>query len=110
MTPGQTFDLSKRVIHCLRVERSSALEKRLRVTEIAGVRASARDHDRIRHQVKMTLDQIAANLRQAVERADRRAIELTRPPRTKVPKEYRPRVFARPDEYGVGMPGGLFRQ
>src|SRR5262245_44611316 len=58
----------------------------------------------------MALDQIAANLRYAVERADRRAIELTRPPRAKVPKEDRPRVFARPDENGVRMPGGLFGQ
>src|SRR5688572_11568987 len=110
MAPGQTFDFPKRVIHSLRVERSAALEKRLLVTEIAGVRTSARDNDRIRHEVKMALDQIAANLRQAVERADRRTIELAGPPRAKVLKESRPCVFARTQEDGVGMPGGLFGQ
>ena len=35
----------------------------------------------------MALDQVAANLRQPVERADRRAIELTGPARAKVSKE-----------------------
>src|SRR5262249_8119229 len=45
MAPRQTFDLSQRVIHSLRVERFAAFEKRFLVTEVAGVWASARNHD-----------------------------------------------------------------
>src|SRR4029078_7241771 len=58
----------------------------------------------------MALDQVAANLRQAVERADFPAIELTGPPRAKVPEEGRPDILARPKENRVGMPGRLFWQ
>src|SRR5262249_11521856 len=58
----------------------------------------------------MALDQIAANLRQSIERADFRAVEPARPPLAEVSKEHRPGVFARPEENGVSMLGGLLRQ
>jgi hypothetical protein len=40
MTPRQSIDLGERRIDLLRVERSTALEERLLVTELADVRAS----------------------------------------------------------------------
>lgn len=58
----------------------------------------------------MALDQIAANLRQTVERADLRAVDFARPPCAKVSKEGRPGVFARPNEDGVRVLSRFARQ
>src|SRR5688572_15399594 len=63
MPPGQPADLRQRRIHLLGVEAAPAFEKRVLVAERAMVRAAARNHDRIRHEVAVALDEIAANRR-----------------------------------------------
>jgi hypothetical protein len=61
MASRQALDLRQRRINGLRIERSSALEERFLVREVADVRAAARDDNRIWHQVQSPLDQIAAD-------------------------------------------------
>jgi len=45
MTTGQPVDFCQSGIDCLRVKRSTTLEERFLVTEVAHVRAAARDDD-----------------------------------------------------------------
>ena len=51
MTSRQTVNLGKRIIDALRVEAAAALEKCILVTEVAMLRASARDDDGVRNEV-----------------------------------------------------------
>ena len=63
MASRQAVDLGKGRVDRLRVEGTPALEERLLVAEVADVRAAARDDDRVRDEVEMTLDQIPADAR-----------------------------------------------
>jgi hypothetical protein len=66
---GQPVDFRERVINELRVELFPALEEGDLVAEVADVRAAARYHDRVRDQVQVPLDQVAADWRQPGQRA-----------------------------------------
>jgi hypothetical protein len=70
MPARQPLDLGQRGVDRLRVETLSAFEKRLLVAEVADVRTAARHDNRVRNQIERTLDQIASNRRDALERPD----------------------------------------
>ena len=78
MTAGQTIDFGQGGIDALRIKGSPAFEERLLVAEVADVRASARDDNRVRNEVQPPLDQIAANRRQPGQRAQRGLIHALR--------------------------------
>ena len=75
---GQAVDLGQRLVDRAGVERLAAGEEGLLVAEIAGVRAAARDHQRVGHQVERALDQVAADRRQALQRALGRSVAFLR--------------------------------
>lgn len=66
---GQPLDLCQRLVDALRVEGTAAGEEGILVAEVAMLRAGARDDDRIGYEVAAPLDQVAADRRQAVDRA-----------------------------------------
>ncbi len=108
--PGQPVDLGERGVHRLRVEGLPALEERVLIAEVAVVRAAARDHDRVRYQVPVPLDQVPPDRREADQRAVARDVAracLTAP---EIIEEHRPGVLAWPEEDRVGVRGGLVRQ
>ena len=110
MPARQPLDLRERGVDGLRVERPAAFEERLLVAEVADVRAAARHDDRVRHQIETPLDQIAADRRQAGERASLRSIHALGMAAAEVGEESRPRVLAGPEEDRVGVRGRLVRQ
>src|SRR6185436_15424135 len=65
----QAIDLAQRIVHGLGVEPPTAGEEGVAITEVAGVRAPAGDHDRVRHEIPLASNQISANGRRALERA-----------------------------------------
>src|SRR5688572_3633437 len=67
------------------------------------MRAAARDDDRVRYQVAMALDQIAADRGQVVQCAQRRDVTPLRRAGGEIAKEAREGVFAGTNEDGVGM-------
>src|SRR5262245_14872806 len=78
MPSRQPFDFRERRIDRLRIEGTAALEKRFFVTEIAHIRAAARNHDRVGDQIQMPFDEIAANRRQRGKRSLLGSIQLCR--------------------------------
>src|SRR5205807_6025548 len=80
MPSRQPRDFCQRVIDKLRIESASALEERVFVTEGAVVRAAARNDDRVRNQVGMSLNQITANRRDSFQSPHRRLVPTTRFP------------------------------
>ena len=111
VAPGEAVDLRERVVDVLGVELLAALEEGDLVAEVAHVRAAARDDDRVRHQVAVALDQVAADAaarRRACAAARRTAAVAS--PRRKSSRKLGPRVLAGPEEDGVGVPRGLVRQ
>ena len=68
MTSRQALDLGERGIDGLGIEGPPAFEERLLVTEVAHVRAAPRNHDRVRHQVQVPLDQVAPDGRKRRQR------------------------------------------
>ena len=103
MPSRQSIDLQESLIDPLRVEAASALEERLLVAEIADVRAAARHDDGVRHEVKVALDQIAPDRREAVQRAHARPVESCLASSGEIGQELRPRVLAGSDENRIGM-------
>ncbi len=71
MSPRQTGNLGQRIVHELRVERSSSREERVFVAEGAMVGAAARDDNRVRHQVPVSLNEIPTDRRQSSQRTYR---------------------------------------
>ena len=69
MAAGQAFDFGERVVDALRVEAAAALEERILVAEVAVLRTAARDDDGVGNEVGGAADEIAANRRNALERA-----------------------------------------
>ena len=63
--PGQPLDLRERVLDRLHVEGAPSREEGVLVAEGAGVRAAARDHDRVGDEVELAPDEVAAHARQA---------------------------------------------
>jgi hypothetical protein len=110
MPAGQAVHLGQRIVHGLGVEGPAALEECFLVTEVAGVRTAAGDHDRVRHQVEMALDQVASDRRQAVQRARDGRVRRGRVACGEVREEPRPGVLARTDEDRVRMPRTFLRQ
>ncbi len=110
VTPGQALDFRKRRIDGLRVKPATALEERVLVAEIADVRTTARDDDRVRHEIPCALDQIAPHSRQPVERADPRLITPGGRAASIVVEKLRPGIFAGPEKNRVRMRCGLLGQ
>ncbi len=71
----QSIDLRQRSVDGLGVEGLSACEERFLVAEVADVRASPRHDDRIRHEIQVTLDQVASDRRQPFQRSDLGSID-----------------------------------
>ena len=75
------------------------------------LRASARDHQRIRHQVEAPLDEIAANQWDPLDSAaSRRNVAGAGVARLPVPQEAGKSLLAGSDEHGIGMFGRLVGQ
>ena len=110
VTAGEAVDLGERVVDRLHVERPAAAEERLLVAEVADVRAAAAHDQRVRHQVPLALDEVAAGRRQAGQRPLGRAVQRLGAAGAEVREERRPGVLARPAEHAVGVPGRLLRQ
>src|SRR6266550_5372303 len=99
MASRQARDFGERIVHALRVERSTTLEEGVLVTKVAMLRAPARHHDGVRHEVTSTLDQIAAHRGQAVERPPRRgSIYPLGAAATKLREKLRKRLLSRAKE------------
>src|SRR5262249_61723341 len=64
----QPVDLGQRIVDALCVERAAALKERVLVAEVAVLRASARDDDRVRDEVTAAADQMAAGWGVAIDR------------------------------------------
>jgi hypothetical protein len=85
MASRQPVDLRQRIVHPLCVESLPTLKERILVTEVAMLRASARHHDGIRHQIIVAPDEIAAHRRKTLQRAPPRGgVNAPRAPRAKV--------------------------
>jgi len=110
MLTWQPRDLGKGVVHPLCVEAAAACEECVLVTEGAVVRAAARHHDRVRHQVAVPLNQIPADRRDALERADCRHVPPLRPASRQVVEEPGKGVFAGPEHDRVRVRGCLVRK
>src|SRR6185369_6893332 len=111
MPPRQAVDFRERVVHTLRVERSAALEEGDLVAEVAMLRASARDDDRVRHEVRAAADEVSPDWRYAVERPSRgRDIAGARPSGPVVVEESRERLLAGSQKDDVRVRRGLVRQ
>ncbi len=104
---GETVDFSQSVVHRRCVESASSGKEGLLVTKVADVWATARDHDGIRDQVEMPLDEIAADRRQANQRAHGGIVTRSGRAGAVVAEEPGPGVLARTGEDYVGMGGGL---
>ena len=69
MTSVQPLDLGQCIIHALRVEIPPALKKSILIAEVTMLRAAARYHNRIRHQVIGPANEVAANWRKSLQGA-----------------------------------------
>src|SRR5262249_3328745 len=87
-----------------------AFEERLLVTEVAHVRTAARNDDRIRDEIEVTLDELAPDRRDACERSNLRSIDATRAAAPEIGGELRPRNLAGAQKDRVGVRRGLFRE
>src|SRR2546421_6723658 len=65
---GEPLDLGEGLVNSLRIEGSTALEKRILVTEVAMMRTSAGDDDGVGHEIAAPVDEVAADWRHAVQR------------------------------------------
>jgi hypothetical protein len=111
VTSRQPIDLRERVIHALGVERATAFEERILVTEVAVLRTSTRDDDRIRDEVAAPLDQVAPDRRDSIQRAARgRDVPSRRGAPPEVLQKLRKCLLAGSKEDGVGVSGGLVGQ
>ena len=108
MTSGQPVDLSERVVYPLGVEGAAAVEERVLVAEVAVLRTSARDHDRVGDEVRAPGDEIAPDRRHAFERSPRcRDVASQWPAGAEVGEELRERLLAGPEKHGVGVRRGF---
>src|SRR6185295_3747481 len=110
MPPGQSIDFSKRSIDLLSIKPLSSFEERDLVAKVAGVRTSARHHDRVRHQIEMALDQVASDRRRSRQCSYRRTIYPQGAASLIIIQEDRPRVFTRTQENRVCVARRLLRQ
>lgn len=66
--------------------------------------------DRVRHEVEVPLDEVAAHAREPVQRPHRRRVASRRRARSQVGEEPWPGVLAGTEEHRVGVAGRLLRQ
>jgi hypothetical protein len=69
MAAGEAVDLGQGVVDTLGVEAFATLKECVLVTEVAVLRAAARDDDGIRHEIVTSPDEVAANGRNALQGA-----------------------------------------
>ena len=69
MASRQAVDFGESFVDTLRVETSAALKERVLVAEVAVLRTAARDDDGIGNEIRGATDEVAANRRNAFERA-----------------------------------------
>src|ERR1035438_5301299 len=104
----QAVDLGQRIIDPLRVKALATLKKRVFVTEVAMMRASARHNYGIRHQIVVALDEVATNGWNTLQSsAFRRCVDVLRYSRAKVLQELQKGLLTGPEEDGVSMSRGL---
>src|SRR5262245_44625088 len=94
MFPWQAFDFCQGAVHFQRIKRFSAFEEGLLVTKVADMGATARHHNRVRHQIEIALDQIASREWQAGQGTDLGNIFLLRTFCSILLKKYGPDIFA----------------
>jgi len=108
---GKPLDLGEGLVDALRIERATALEKRILVAEVAMMRTSAGDDDGVGHEIAAPLDEVAPDWRRAVQRPIRcRPVDRQGPTRAKVAQESRKRLLGGSEEDGIRVPGGLVGQ
>src|SRR5689334_76247 len=110
MASRETRNLGECVIDGLRVETATAFEKRILVTERAVMRTSARNNDRIRHEITMSLDQVAANRWNALQRSHRRLVALLRTTGFQIAQKMRKSMLTRSKEDRIGVRRRLIGQ
>ena len=110
MAPGQTFDFCERGVDGLGVERASAFEERFLVAEVAHVRAAARHHDGVRHEIEAAFDEVAPDWRDARQRTHARLIDAPGAASPKIGEERGPGVLARSEKDRIGVPRRFFGQ
>ena len=71
MAARQALDFGQRIVDALRVEPAAAFKEGILVAEVAMLRAAARHHDRVWHEIVGAADEIAAQRRNALECAAR---------------------------------------
>src|SRR2546429_85475 len=103
MPSGKPFDLCECIIHSLRVERFSSFKKSVLITEVAMMWASARDHDRVRNQIAVSLYQVSADRWNFFQCSYCRRINFLWGLIFKVFQKLRKCFFARPQENSISM-------
>src|SRR5215510_14494771 len=103
MASRQPLYFGQRGIDGLSVERSPALEECFLVTEIADVRAATRDHNRVRDEIQLPLDQVTPDRRKIDQCAYRGPIQPLRTARLPIVEKSRPCVLTGTDEDRVRM-------
>ncbi len=106
----QGIDLSQRAVDGHRVEGLPADVEGVLVAEVAGVRATAGDHEGVRHEVARGVDQVATGHGRAVQRPGERPVAGGRPAGAEVGEEGRPRSFAGAEHDRVGVQRRLLGQ
>ena len=97
----QPVDLGQRPVDGLHVELLAALEEGDLVAEVAHVRASPGDDDRVGHQVQAALDQVSTDRRYGDQRPLLRDVPGPRPAAAEVVEEPWPGVLSRPEKDAV---------
>src|SRR6185437_14903116 len=110
MSPGKPIDLCQRRIDPLGIKGTTAFKKCVLIAEIAMMRTTPRNHDRVGHQVTFAFDQIAAYRRYIRDIPLGVSINSPRTPFPKILQKPRPRIFSRSDEDRIRMNLRLIRQ
>src|SRR5262249_11097225 len=110
MASRKTINFRQRGVNLLSVETSASLEERDLVAEVARVWTSARNDNGIRNEIKISLNEVSANWRQADERSNCGTVDPFRPSFKIVIQEGGPGVFTWPKKNGVGVARCFFRQ
>ena len=94
-----------------KLERPAAVEERVLVTEIAVLRAAARDHNRVGNEIAPSFDEITTNRRNAGDGAAAGGcVTALRFARREVFEKLRKRLLARPQKDRVGVRRRFFWQ
>src|SRR6476620_9987973 len=109
MTSGQALNFCQRIIDLLCVEAPATLEECVLVAKVAVLWTASRDHNRVRYKVVGAVNQVAADRRNALQRASSRGnVDVLWLARAKVLQKLRKRLFTGTEKDRVSMSRRLF--